>query len=130
MGAKATMATGKSDKANMIYKWFIMMMITSLCLMAQPVMRHDHFSLLFDHGKLWLLNAHGGKEVSMGRMLFAWSPPVAVPEHAEKTGDGAIEIDYRMEKDPTNKISVSSRAVLTPLGFDVTYNIRVPNDFK
>lgn len=114
----------------MIYKWFIMMMITSLCLMAQPVVRNDHFSLLFAHGKLWLLNAHGGKEVSMGRMLFAWSPPVAVPEHAEKTGDGAIEIDYRMEKDPTEKISVRSHVELMPLGFDVTYNIRVPNDFK
>ena len=114
----------------MICKWFIMMMITSLCLMAQPVVRNDHFSLLFDHGQLWLLNAHGGKEVSMGRMLFAWSPPVAVPEHAEKTEDGAIEIDYRMEKDPTEKISVRSHVELMPLGFDVTYNIRVPNDFK
>lgn len=114
----------------MIGKWFIMMMITSLCLMAQPVVRNDHFGLLFDNGKLWLINAHGGKEVSMGRMLFSWSPPIAVPERAEKTADGAIEMVCRMEKDPTDKISVSSRAELTPMGFDVTYVIRVPKDFK
>ena len=114
----------------MIGKWFIMMMIASLCLTAQPVVRNDHFSLLFENGKLWLVNSHSGKEVSMGRMLFSWSPPVAIPEHAEKTGDGTIEMACRMEKDPTDKISVSSRAELTPMGFDVTYDIRVPKDFK
>ena len=117
-------------EANMIGKWFGILTLASCCVMAQTEVRNDCFSLLFDDGKLWLVNVHGGKEISMGRMPFAWCPPVAVPYEVVSHGNGTIDLTYRVEKDETEKITVRSHVKLTSLGFDVTYNLLVPNDFR
>ena len=114
----------------MIGKLFGFLTLASCCVMAQTTVRNDRFSLLFDDGKLWLVNAHGGKEISMGRMLFAWCPPVAVPHEVVSHGNGMIDLAYRVEKDETEKITVRSHVELMSHGFDVTYNLLVPNDFR
>ncbi len=111
-------------------RWIGICMLLSCCLLAQVELRGERFVLRFEDGKLWLLNAQGQREISIGNMDFAWCPPVAVPLHAEKIAEGAMDIGYRVENDADGKTEVQARVELTPFGFDVTYAIRVPDDFK
>ncbi len=58
----------------------------------------------------------GQTVVRIGRQLFSWSPPVAIPDKIEKSSDKTFKISYRTEKDSTGEVSLSGTLTANPDG--------------
>ena len=95
-----------------------------------PRLADDLCSLRFEKGKLVVSDASGADVMSIGKVPFGWSKPVAVPTGAEVTCDGRMKIEFTLQNVGTNAFPFGARAYLTGHGFAVDYAARIPAAFK
>ncbi len=81
-----------------------------------------------DHVRL--LDAAGTPLIRAGSIYFSWSPQVAVPTNAVKLDATSLRVDYRIDRDDTERVCASAKFKLDGRKIIISHEIFAPEDVK
>ncbi len=103
------------------------LLFAGLLTVSAAELRREHYSIESTAGGLTVKDAGGTPVLRIGRQSFAWSPPVAVPEAVEASGDDTLLIRYKIENDATGEISLKGILTTLPEGkFRIDWELSAP----
>lgn len=100
--------------------------VAVLAAAERAVVSNRFARLEFTNGRICIQDSAGTPMLTTGPLDFCWSPSKATPVSAEKTGDGELRVNYKVENDPTGKVTVTGTFRLDGNKVSCLYDITAP----
>lgn len=103
------------------------LLLTAGSLWAEDIkIKMPDYQLEIKDHEAFLCDAAGGRLLRMGKVMLAWSPPVADPRRAVKIDDRTVKIEYKIDKDDTGQVKLEATYRCLPQGVAVDYSLTAP----
>lgn len=81
-----------------------------------PKIGYPEYSVQDVNGEPVVFDYEGNPVLRIGKLIFAWSPPVATPVKIKRTAPDTFRINYKIDGDNTGKVAVEATLKALPDG--------------